>query len=159
MENTGQPVLPVISICQEYFKVEKWTIWTICAFDRNLSNFSKRICGPSRIVPDWSLSNILKKKALLMETYWESFKGQCGSNYISHTWYKYTSNLLKKVQMETHVLFIKTDQFFLNVQSGSNRIVRDWSFFQILLDILGNATQFEPHVCASDKIGQIFVKA
>ena len=82
MENMGQPVLLVISICQEYFKVEKWTIY---AFDRNLSNFSKRMCGPSRIVPDWSLSYILKKKALLMETYWESFKGQCGSNYISHT--------------------------------------------------------------------------
>ena len=48
--------------------------------------------------------------------------------------------------METHVFFIKTDQFFLNVQSGSNRIVYDLIFFQILLDILGNAMQFEPHV-------------
>ena len=52
----------------------------------------------------------------------------------------------KKVLMETYVFFIKTDQFFLNVQSGSNRIARDWIFFQILQDILGNATQFEPHV-------------
>ena len=76
----------LIFICREFFKVEKWNIWTICAFDRNLSNFSKRICGPSCIVPDWTLSNILKEKAFLMETYWESFKGQCGSNHISHTW-------------------------------------------------------------------------
>ena len=42
--------------------------------------------------------------------------------------------LSKKVQMETHVCFIKTDQFFVNGQSGSNHIVRDLNFFQILLD-------------------------
>ena len=90
MENTGQPVLPVISICCEYFKVEKWITWIICVFDRNLSNVYKRICGPSRIVPDWSLPNILKKKALLIENYWESIKGQCGSNHISYTWSGYT---------------------------------------------------------------------
>ena len=86
----GQPVLPMISTCRECFKVEKWTIWTKCAFNRNLSNLSKRICGPSRIVPDWSLSNILKEKAPLMETYWESFKGQWGSNHVLHTWCEYT---------------------------------------------------------------------
>ena len=43
-------------------------------------------------------------------------------------------------------IFIKTDQLILNGQSGSIHIVRVLIFFEILLDILGNARQFEPHV-------------
>ena len=62
MDNTGQPVLSVAGIFQEYFKVEKWTIWTICAFYKKWLFFYETIYGPYRIVPEWSLSNILKKQ-------------------------------------------------------------------------------------------------
>ena len=62
MDNTGQPVLSVAGIFQEYFKVEKWTIWTICAFYKKWSFFYETIYGPYCIVPEWSLSNIFKKK-------------------------------------------------------------------------------------------------
>ena len=99
MDNTGQPVLSVAGIFQEYFKVEKWTIWTICAFYKKWSFFYETIYGPYCIVPEWSLSNIFKKKKqrknkiafvrkLQRGTHklQQSYKGQRGSNYISHTW-------------------------------------------------------------------------
>ena len=58
--------------------------------------------------------------------------------------------------MET-CIFIKTDQFFLNGQSGSNHIVCDWIFFSDFARYFGKCNAIWTR-CAFDRIGQIFVK-
>ena len=94
----------------------------------------------------------------MKESYWESLKGQCDSNYISHTWSESTLNFVKIEGTNGNIcIFIKIDQFFQNGQSRSNHIARDWFFFSDFARYFGKCNSIR-NTCAFDKIGQGFVK-
>ena len=121
-----------------------WII-SVNFFYKKWSFFCELIYGSYCIVPEWSLSNIFKNSFCkeVIENPWKDDVVQIIFHTLDLNLLKILSNW--KVQMET-CIFIKTYQFFLNGQSESTHVVRDWIFCQILLDILGNATQFEPDV-------------
>ena len=142
----------MIAICQEYFKVEKWTIWAICAFDKKWSFFYKTIYGQSRIVPEWNLSNVLKKKQrknkiaferkllrILERLMWFKL-------YFTHLIWIYLKFCQNRRYKWKHTYFYKSWSFFSKWTVWIKPYCLGLNFFQILLDILENATQSEPHV-------------
>ena len=66
--------------------------------------------------------------------------------YFTHLIWIYLKFCQNRSYKRKHAHFYKNWSMFSKWKSGLNHIVRDWIFFQILLNILGNATQFEPHV-------------
>ena len=125
-----------------------WTI-SVNFFYKKWSFFYELIYGPYRIVPEWSLSNILKKQRknkiafvrkllrILEQTMWFKL-------YFTHLIWIYLKFCQNRRYKWKHMYFYKNLSIFSKCTIWVNPYC-PW-LCQILLDILGNATQFEPDV-------------
>ena len=153
----------MICICQEYFKVEKWTIWTICSFYKKWSFFYETIYAPYRIVPEWSLSNIFKKKQrknkiafvrtllkILERTTW--FK-----SYFTHLIWIYSKLCQNRMYKWKHMYFYKNWSFFSKWTIWVKPYCPWLNVFSDFARYFGKCNAVWTR-CAFDKIGRIFVK-
>ena len=153
----------MIGICQEYFKVERWTIWIICAFYKKWSFFMKQYMGHTVLSINEVYQIYLKKKQR--------------KNKIT-----FVRKLLKILEMTTWFKSYFTHLIWIYLKFCQNRMYKwknmhfykNWSIFskwtiwvKPYCPWLNFVSDFARYFgkcnavwtrCAFHKIGQIFVK-
>ena len=153
----------MIGICQEYFKVGKWTIWTICVFYKKLIIFlwsniwAKPYCPWMKFIKYILKKTKKKQNSFCKKAIENPWKDNWFKLYFTHLIWIYLKFCQNRMYKWKHMYFYKNWSFFSKWTIWVKPYCPWLNVFSDFARYFGKCKTVWTR-CAFDKIGQIFVK-